>query len=161
MITGGGEFVYCDPPYVHSTRRSRHRYAHEMTDDDHRRLLGIIKTLPCPVMISGYPSALYDRALSGWQREEFEVLTRGHTWATEVLWFNYSRPVALHDVRYVGRTYRERLRIRRMQARWRARLEQRPPLERAALFAALVDVMDSAAAASVISDAGSSSISQR
>lgn len=139
----GAEFVYCDPPYVHSTRKSHHRYAHELSDDDHRRLLRIIDGLSCPVMISGYPSALYDAALAHWHREEFEVLTRGHTWATEVLWRNYERPAVLHDLRYVGKDYRERLRIKRKIARWRARLASTSALERAALFAALVDVMES------------------
>jgi site-specific DNA-adenine methylase len=137
----GGEFVYCDPPYVHSTRKSHHRYRFELTDSDHRRLLTMIKALPCSVMISGYPSALYDRELADWNREEFEVQTRGHTWATEVLWFNYERPSVLHDLRYVGKDYRERLRIKRKIGRWRARLAATSDLERAAIFAALVDVM--------------------
>jgi DNA adenine methylase len=134
----GTEFVYCDPPYLHSTRKSRHRYPHELSDADHTRLLRLLRSLPCSVMISGYPSALYDAALAGWNREEFEVQTRGHTWATEVLWFNYERPNVLHDLRYVGKDYRERLRIKRKIARWRARLEATSTLERAALFSALV-----------------------
>lgn len=138
----GGEFVYCDPPYLHSTRRSRARYDFEMTDADHARLLGVLRALPCPVLLSGYPSALYDDALTGWGRDEFEVMTRGHTWATEVLWFNYPRPAALHDVAFVGDNYRERLRIKRKRARWAARLARMPALERAALFSALVDAMD-------------------
>lgn len=137
----GREFVYCDPPYLHSTRKSRARYAHELTDADHSRLLAVLKSLPCPVLLSGYPSPLYDEALTGWQREEFEVMTRGHTWATEVLWFNYPRPAVLHDLAYVGENYRERLRIKRKRARWAARLKRMPALERAALYSALVDAM--------------------
>ena len=137
----GSEFVYCDPPYVQSTRKSHHRYAHELNDDDHRRLLRVVSSLPCPVLISGYPSPLYDQQLVNWHREDFEVMTRGHTWATEVLWRNYERPDVLHDFRYVGKDYRERLRIRRKIARWRARLASTSSLERAALFSALVEVM--------------------
>lgn len=141
----GGEFVYCDPPYVHSTRASHHRYEHEMTDADHRRLLASLANLRCAVLVSGYPSALYDEALAGWQRQEFEVMNRGHQWVTEVLWFNYAPPVQLHDFRYVGKDYRERLRIKRKIGRWKRRLATASPLERAALFAALVDVMETSA----------------
>lgn len=153
----GGEFVYCDPPYLLHTRRSHHRYEHELDDAGHERLLGIVKELPCAVMISGYPSVLYTRELAAWNSEEFQVMTRGHTWATEVLWYNYTRPSVLHDLRYVGANYRERLRIRRKRERWRRRLERLPALERAVLFSALVDVMDATAAASAGSDAVSSS----
>lgn len=135
----GNELVYADPPYVLSTRGGREYYEHEMTDADHVRLLSVLKSLPCPVMLSGYPSPLYDDALTGWEREEFQVMTRGHTWATEVLWFNYPRPKTLHDLSYVGTDYRDRLRIKRKKARWVARLKKMPPHERAALFSALVD----------------------
>lgn len=119
-------------------------------------MLGIVRELPCAVMLSGYPSELYTQKLADWNREEFQVMTRGHTWATEILWYNYSRPSVLHDLRYVGANYRERLRIRRKRERWRARLERLPALERAVLFSALVDVMDATAAASATTDAVSS-----
>lgn len=138
----GGEFVYIDPPYVLSTRGGREYYEFEMTDADHVRLLNVVQSLPCHVLLSGYKSALYDEALPDWEREEFEVMTRGHTWATEVLWFNYPRPAALHDLSYVGTDYRDRLRIKRKKARWAARLKRMPAMERAALFSALVDAME-------------------
>ena len=141
----GAEFVYADPPYVHSTRKSRARYQYEMTDADHSRLLATLKRIPCPVLVSGYPSRLYDEALAGWHREEFQVMTRGHTWATEVLWFNYPRPATLHDFSFVGTNYRDRLRIKRKRARWAARLARMPDLEKQVLFSALVDAMGTAA----------------
>lgn len=155
----GGEFVYCDPPYLHSTRASGHRYRSEMPDAEHRRLLSVIQALPCPVMISGYHSALYDKELASWRREDFDVMTRGHTWAREVLWFNYERPSVLHDVRYVGENYRERLRIKRKIARWRQRLALMPALERAALFSALVDVVEEPAAA--IAKSGATAVEKK
>jgi hypothetical protein len=149
----GREFVYADPPYLLSTRRNRRLYRHEMTDADHRRFLRAVFALPCPVLVSGYPSAMYDRALRQWNREEFQVMTRGHTWATEVLWFNYPRPKILHDLGHVGADFRERWRIEKRRRRWKARLEKMPELERATLFSALVDVMGPAAAASAVSGA--------
>jgi DNA adenine methylase len=137
----GDEFVYCDPPYLWETRRSRSRYRHELSTADHARLLRRLVALPCKVMISGYPSVLYDGFLSGWNCERFEVMTRGHTWATESLWFNFPRPSVLHDHSYVGENYRDRLRIKRKRDRWAARLARMPDLERQVLFSALVDAM--------------------
>jgi len=92
-------------------------------------------------MISGYPSRLYDSELSDWNREEFEVETRAHTKATEVVWFNYQHPQRLHDTRFVGVNFRERWRIEKRRRRWRNRLEKMNPLERDALFVAMKEVM--------------------
>lgn len=138
----GREFVYADPPYLHSTR-GRARYEYELNDADHVRLLDLLRRLPCAVMISGYPSPLYAEKLRGWQCDEFDVMTRGHTWARECLWFNYPRPEILHDLGNVGVNFRDRLRIRRKRARWQARLRRMPALERATLFAALLEAMGS------------------
>lgn len=154
----GRVFVYCDPPYVHAAR-GRFRYRCEMTDADHVRLLRVLVKLPCHVMLSGYPSELYrshgfaavnarngaEGLRRGWSCETFDVMTRGHTWRTECLWFNYPRPAALHDLRFVGSDFRERWRIEKRRRRWRARLAKLDPLERATLFSALVDVMDPSA----------------
>jgi site-specific DNA-adenine methylase len=138
----GDEFVYADPPYLLATRGGRRYYDFEMEDSDHLQLLRVVKRIPAPVMISGYPSAMYDDALAGWNREEFTNYTRARTARQEVLWFNYPRPDKLHDHRYTGSNYRERWRIQKKRRRWRARLLRLPVLERATLYAALVDVMD-------------------
>lgn len=164
----GDEFVYCDPPYVLSTRGGRRYYRHELTDDDHRWLLRVIfwlSSLGVKVMLSGYASALYESEglgtdpiflRPGWNVETFEVMDRGHNWKQECLWFNYPRPSELHDHSYVGADRRERWNIERRRRRWRDRLEKMDPLERSTLFAALVDVMNSTAAADAeTGDAGS------
>ena len=49
----GNELVYCDPPYVLSTRTGK-QYRFEMTDAQHAALLAILTALPCHVMLSGY-----------------------------------------------------------------------------------------------------------
>ena len=143
----GREFVYADPPYVLSTRSNK-RYDHELTDADHSRLLRVLRSLPCAVMLSGYPSDLYracgfgpNETLFSWNCDVFQVMTRGHTWATECLWMNYARPAVLHDHSAVGNGWRDRQRIARKRRRWVARLEKLPDLERSTLFAALVDVV--------------------
>ena len=131
----GRELVYCDPPYLHSTRSSHFRYEFEMSDVDHRRLLRVAMALPCRVMISGYRSEMYSRTLGGWNLETFQAMTRGGP-AEECLWFNFERPVELHDYRYLGRGFRERERIKRKKQRWMERLVRMPRLERCAILAA-------------------------
>ena len=139
--------VYCDPPYLMSTRRSRGRvYRYELSDDRHRQLLAVLVRLPCNVLLSGYPSEMYDLALSAWRVVTYRTMTRGGRLATECLWCNFPEPAALHDYRYLGRDYRERERIHRKEARWVARLSQMPVLERRAVESALLVVRDRAAA---------------
>lgn len=81
---------YVDPPYVFSTRSDGAAdYAHELTDDQHRDLLAFLITLKGKVMLSGYPSDLYDTALQGWRRIERKHLADGAKDRTEVLWLNW------------------------------------------------------------------------
>ncbi len=59
----GAEMVYADPPYLMETCRSGPLYRYETTTEQHRELLDCLQILPCKVMISGYWSALYEKAL--------------------------------------------------------------------------------------------------
>ncbi|MEN5278904.1 DNA adenine methylase [Brucella sp. TWI432] len=80
---------YVDPPYVFETRSDPSKdYAHEMTDDDHAELLDFLQGLAGMVVLSGYPSALYDDALQGWRRIERAALADGAARRIEVLWIN-------------------------------------------------------------------------
>ena len=134
----GRELVYCDPPYLRSTRRDKRQYyRHEMTEQQHAQLIATIKHLPCMVLISGYHSTLYTRELADWNTTSFQTITRGGTQATEYLWFNYPPPIELHDYRYLGDNFRERERIKRKKLRWTERLNYIPILERQALLAAM------------------------
>ena len=135
----GRELVYCDPPYLPETRVKLKLYRDEWPASDHARLLGILKSLPCMVMISGYESQLYNKVLKDWNYITFEAMTRGGKTATEWLWFNFPEPVALHDYSYLGENYRERERIKRKKNRWTARLARMPLLERQALLAAIAE----------------------
>lgn len=135
----GRELVYVDPPYVRSARRSaRDIYDYEMTDDDHARLLAVLRRLPCAVQVSGYWSALYGSSLPGWRLVQFQAQTRGGAPATECLWMNYPEPPALHDYRFLGRSYRERERIKRKVTRWAEGLARLPALERQAILSGLL-----------------------
>jgi len=136
-------FIYLDPPYILSSRRSyARRYAFELCNHDHIDLLRIIKTLPCMVMISGYPNDLYDDTLSSWTTATFRGQTRGRAPATEKIWMNYPPPVRLHDYRYLGSTFREREKIKRKRLRWLKRLMAMDDLERNALGASIDDLVD-------------------
>jgi DNA adenine methylase len=132
--------VYCDPPYVHSTRSSRKGYRYEMSDGDHGRLLAVLRSLPCSVIISGYASSVYDELLVDWRRREYQVMTRGGV-RTEVLWMNYEQGSSLLS-RFVGRDYVDRQRIKRKASRWRSRFSAMPAGERNVVLAALLDVLD-------------------
>ncbi len=131
--------VYCDPPYLLSTRRQqRHIYRCELErPEQHLELLNILKKLDCFVMISGYFSELYAGELADWRTITFTAQTRGGKPAEEWLWMNYPKPKELHDYRYLGANFRERERIGRRQKRWIERLERMPEDERFALLYAI------------------------
>ena len=131
--------VYADPPYLPETRVRKKLYKHEMTVADHVELLRVLRSLRCRVMLSGYASKLYDDALAGWARHEREVMTRGHTWRTEILWCNFSPADVVDYVpRRPGRDHRERDRIRKRLLRWSGKFAGMPDYERRAVLAALL-----------------------
>lgn len=140
----GGEFVYADPPYLMSTRRSKQPiYAHEFgTEKQHAKLLDVLLSLPCMVAISGYWSQLYEDKLKGWRSISFLTGTQGGTVATEWLWMNYPEPTELHDYRYLGKNFREREKINRQRKRWRARLQKMSQLQRYALLSSIAELGD-------------------
>lgn len=86
---------YCDPPYVHSTRnpvQAGNAYIEDnMFDEDHRELLELLTEIKGQVVISGYPSSLYDNILNGWRRVEYLAQTDSHRKKTEVLWISPGR----------------------------------------------------------------------
>jgi site-specific DNA-adenine methylase len=115
-VYDGSELIYLDPPYLFSLRRSGDSgiYKHEFgTDDEHARLLDIILPMRTRVMISGYYSQLYASKLRRWRYKSWQSMT----WqgpATEYLWMNFDEPLLLHDPRYVGSSFGERQRLRRL-----------------------------------------------
>lgn len=59
----GSLLIYADPPYLQHTRISARKYRFDYSTDDHIDLLTLLQSLPCQVMLSGYPSTLYDELL--------------------------------------------------------------------------------------------------
>lgn len=136
-IIPGRTVIYCDPPYLMSVRGGRRLYAHEFCQEDqHDRLLTVLRGFTVPVLLSGYSSPLYERRLADWRRLEYRVQTRGGT-RQECLWCNFPEPHALHDYRFLGTNYREREKIGRMKKRWVNRLKILPRFVRLALLDAI------------------------
>ena len=97
---------YVDPPYVHDTRYSGAKtgriYRHEMDNKDHLALLKTLLELEGMVMLSGYPSELYDDTLKSWKRVDTKARIsagRGTDVRTECLWIN---PAAQHHDLFGG-----------------------------------------------------------
>lgn len=131
----GDEFVYLDPPYLHSTRSNTQLYRHELNDEQHVELLELVARLPVPFALSGYRNDLYDQAAArhGWRRVDFQAMTHRRRPATESLWMNYAEPEAISDPDFAGATFRERQRIKRKAERWVSRFQALPALERQAI----------------------------
>jgi DNA adenine methylase len=92
---------YCDPPYLAQGQRAGNRYAFSLSRARHVELLELLGGVRGMVALSGYPSALYGRALARWRRVELRVhcyastagRTRGNRQGrsevrTDVLWLN-------------------------------------------------------------------------
>jgi DNA adenine methylase len=80
---------YVDPPYLFETRHSNeHRYAHEMSNDEHVALGQVLKQVQGMVIISGYSSALYDELFAGWRCIQKTTTTNGNNEAIECLWIS-------------------------------------------------------------------------
>jgi DNA adenine methylase len=71
--------VYADPPYLAETRRSGGRqrtadYLHDMgSPADHERLADVLHKTLAVVILSGYPSPLYEDLYSDWWSLDFPV----------------------------------------------------------------------------------------
>lgn len=81
--------IYADPPYLLNTRGGK-QYKHEMNEQDHIELLAALKAHKGPVIISGYPSDMYDCELHSWNKVHKRSYNQNSDARTEVLWFNYA-----------------------------------------------------------------------
>jgi hypothetical protein len=134
----GRELLYCDPPYLLHTRTSGRRYRYDYEEQDHVELLALLKAVPCPVILSGYPAALYDEQLADWRTLEVQVMNQAGV-RTEKLWLNFT-PDRLHWARYAGKNFTDRQRIKRKAESWASRYQAMPRAERLAVLAGLMAV---------------------
>jgi DNA adenine methylase len=85
--------LYLDPPYpdrVRATQQYRHEFA---TTADHERLAEALHDCRAFVVLSGYPSPLYQRLYPGWVCHRFAATTTqgrpGQSRRVEACWTNY------------------------------------------------------------------------
>jgi DNA adenine methylase len=95
-LDGPDTLFYLDPPYLRSVRSSSSLYGqYEMSDEDHRSLCLSLRRLEGRVVLSGYPSPLYDQLLGDWKRVEREAYAYARPGGgprskkTEALWMNF------------------------------------------------------------------------
>ena len=79
---------YLDPPYPHETRNAKHKYAFEMSEEDHIELAETIKKLKGMVVLSSYENDLYDEIFKGWAKDTYQTRADGNQPRTEVIWMN-------------------------------------------------------------------------
>jgi DNA adenine methylase len=116
---GANTVHYVDPPYLPETRSLKnpydlkyrggkgtaHRsgmYEHEMSAADHEALLSYLLTVEGMVVLSGYPSPMYEEALGGWRRVERAAHADGARDRTEVLWINPQAAARLYAPLFGG-----------------------------------------------------------
>lgn len=142
--------VYCDPPYPLGSRgKPGRRYytdslfpgCREMSDTQHASLLALLQAMKCRVMVSSYPNDLYISHLQSWRCIEYQTRTRGST-VTEALWCNFPEPDELHDWRYAGANFRQRLYFKRLAARWVTKLTHMTPRQRGYVLDAISQRQD-------------------
>lgn len=96
-----GTVMYLDPPYLAQTRsglrtRTGGDYGYDSnTVEHHRQLAAAVADLEATVLLSGYPSPLYEELYADWYRTEVSTRRpatnrRGHTGpaAVETVWSN-------------------------------------------------------------------------
>jgi len=82
---------YCDPPYPHESRGDAKAYRFEMTEDEHRELARVLRSVRGKVAVSGYRCPLMDELYAGWRCVEAPTKNCHSVKKPrrEALWMNY------------------------------------------------------------------------
>lgn len=126
--------LYFDPPYLKENRTwQADIYKEEWDTYDHIDFLKYIKDSSTHVIINHPRSPLYDQALAGWNRIEYEYMTRKGL-RPDCIWYNYLTPVELHDYRHIGKDNIDRQCIRRKRHSLIRKIKELPVLQQNAFF---------------------------
>lgn len=121
---------FLDPPYKHETRPGNEKlYQHEMTDNDHVKLLQTVLQTNALFMIIHPNCDLYDTMLKDWRKVEIKIRYHKKT-SIECLYMNYPEPTTLQTYAYLGKDCWERQRIKRKAERMVNKFTEMPVLER-------------------------------
>jgi len=128
--SGTDNFVFIDPPYYHSTRRSHTAiYKHEFSHADHVQLLKFVLQLRCNCMIIHPVCDLYDHALKSFRTIQLSIRYHNKT-SIEKLYMNYPGPEQLLTYVFTGKDCWDRQRIKRKGDRLVQKLSTLPAMER-------------------------------
>jgi DNA adenine methylase len=111
MFDTPNTLIYADPPYLTKTRSSMvgrgagHGYKHEMDDEQHVELATVLRSAKGMVLLSAYPSDLYEELYLDWDRVSTGHRAEGSAVRTEVLWINPACAAALELQRSQGRMF--------------------------------------------------------
>jgi DNA adenine methylase len=91
---GPDTLTYVDCPYLHESRKAVAAYTHEMSREDHVALAHVLLRCRGRVILSGYPSGLYEQLFGGWRTVSVEMPNhaaqgKAKRRMTERLWFNW------------------------------------------------------------------------
>lgn len=123
-------FVFLDPPYLHSTRPNQiNLYRYEMTDKDHIQLLTAVRTCKAKIMIIHPRCELYDTTLQDWRQIDVKLRYSTKT-SEECIYMNYDKPKILQCDKFLGSDCWDRQRIKRKGERFIKKFLNLPALER-------------------------------
>ena len=89
--------IYADLPYLLQTRGGK-QYRCEMSENEHVELLESLCDHKGYVILSGYPSELYDDMLKGWSKIAKKSYNQNSDPRTEVLWCNFTLQPTIFDI---------------------------------------------------------------
>lgn len=98
---------YCDPPYPFESRtRDTQKYAHEMTEAEHRELAECLREVKGMVALSGYQCELMNELYGDWNRHDVEAKllpsSSGAIKRSESLWTNYDpRDYTINQIKLI------------------------------------------------------------
>jgi DNA adenine methylase len=90
---------YLDPPYIHETRRMTYQYNHEMSLEEHNKLVDILLNISGKAILSGYDNECYNKLVdNNWHKiflgkyeksSEKSLVNNGRSMGSEFVWINF------------------------------------------------------------------------
>jgi site-specific DNA-adenine methylase len=110
------DFIFADPPYKFSTRRSQRKYyKFEFETSDHIEFLKHMTSLDCKIMITHPKCELYDNYLKNWISEPFQYMTREGTFYDNLYTNFVGSDIELLTYDALGDNFIERQAIKRQR----------------------------------------------